>query len=1189
MRFFYSTHAYLVAWLLALFAVQHAVAQQHGSNRLVLDLPPDTLLIALDSVHQTVQLPVHFIVPGSETIRAGRFRLLRGIHYRLDYARGRLQLKQRLPGVDSLQIVLRKYPFPVIERYFHRELQGGDSSGVRDVQDALDSSAVVLRTRPSPFLEEISSYEGNLEKSGTLVRGIQIGSNQDLTLNSGLNLQLSGHITPDVEVVAALTDESTPLQPEGNTQTLREVDKVYVKITSPHVGGTLGDFNMRYQNTSFGNVQRKLQGITLENQVGMATQQVTFGTSRGIFHSVAFLGQEGRQGPYQLTGKNGERDIIVLAGTERVYVNGQLQTRGENNDYVIDYGLGQITFTSKRLITSEDRIEVDFEYTNSFQRYSRNFLGVSSHASRVMGWLDYDVRLFREWDDTNNLLEDSAPLTAQEQEVLRQAGDDPLKAQVSGADSVGMGLGSYVRRDTTLQNGKESYFEYVGRGKGDYTVRFTSVPPGQGSYRRVRLGVYEYVGPGKGNYLPIKLVPLAGDNKFLSTSVGARLAQPLTISAEVGVSQFDRNVFSPLDDQDNQRADFQLQSNYQQPGLRLLGQRLGQLTWRTLYRRREANFVALDRQFHPEFTYRWDLDKSSVNDEETTLETELRYQPVNSVVFRTSLGRLNKGNQISSRRVSVQLDATPHQQPEAHLQVEKIQADRLASSSNWLRGSAWLAYQLGDIRPRLRFRTENRRVREPSGRLTGFFYQEGEASVHLASLGGLEWELRSTFRQDYLYNPRRANQRLKLARTQTHELEASLRPNPHWQGQFSFLFREKDFAPFFEKLPSDSIPVYRANAQFQDTTWRDNQSHLANLNLQYRSTTGSFVGKWDYQVSSELVARREKVFLDVGENRGNYRFDETLGEYVPDPQGNFMLFILPTGTFENVTRLETAWQLTYRPPLSRKKMPRGGLGWLAQNLSTLTYVKVEEESKNRNARDIYLLNFSKFQDPSTTLRGSLVINQDLNFFERHPIWGILVRSRYRNTLSNQFLDATNNEKRIIWERSLQVRRRLNRRKITLTVTYKNTLNRRRVSSLSSRNRNILSQAVEGALNYRPGVRWQLQLGAETGWEQDRNAEQPLRVRFLELKPRAAYSLRGRARFSSNLTLIHVNVTKNPAGRPIPFEMGKGKKEGTSFLLNLRMEYFLSSNVTMTVNYTGRRDAGFSRTIHVGTAEVRAFF
>ena len=54
-------------------------------------------------------------------------------------------------------------------------------------------------------------------------------------------------------------------------------------------------------------------------------------------------------------------------------------------------------------------------------------------------------------------------------------------------------------------------------------------------------------------------------------------------------------------------------------------------------------------------------------------------------------------------------------------------------------------------------------------------------------------------------------------------------------------------------------------------------------------------------------------------------------------------------------------------------------------------------------------------------------------------------------------------------------------------------------------------------------------------------------------------------------------------------MGKGKKEGVSLLWNLRFEYFISSNITTTFNFTGRKDAGAAKTIYLGQAEVRAFF
>ncbi|MEZ4688807.1 MAG: hypothetical protein R3A12_00950 [Ignavibacteria bacterium] len=61
-------------------------------------------------------------------------------------------------------------------------------------------------------------------------------------------------------------------------------------------------------------------------------------------------------GPYYLVGGNNELNILVLSGTEKVYLDGNLMIRGEQADYVIDYGIGTITFNNNRLITSDSRI-----------------------------------------------------------------------------------------------------------------------------------------------------------------------------------------------------------------------------------------------------------------------------------------------------------------------------------------------------------------------------------------------------------------------------------------------------------------------------------------------------------------------------------------------------------------------------------------------------------------------------------------------------------------------------------------------------------------------------------------------------------------------------------------------------------------------------------------------------------------
>jgi hypothetical protein len=91
------------------------------------------------------------------------------------------------------------------------------------IHDELVAELVEEQKVENPFAD----VQSTLQTSGSIMRGVQIGTNRDFSLNSGLNVELSGKLTEDVEIVAALTDEATPIQPEGNTQTLNEIDKVF--------------------------------------------------------------------------------------------------------------------------------------------------------------------------------------------------------------------------------------------------------------------------------------------------------------------------------------------------------------------------------------------------------------------------------------------------------------------------------------------------------------------------------------------------------------------------------------------------------------------------------------------------------------------------------------------------------------------------------------------------------------------------------------------------------------------------------------------------------------------------------------------------------------------------------------------------------------------------------------------------
>ena len=63
-----------------------------------------------------------------------------------------------------------------------------------------------------------------------------------------------------------------------------------------------------------------------------------------------------------MTGKDGNRDIVVLSGTEKVWADGKELVRGKNHDYTIDYSLAEIVFTPRVLMHFDTDLLFEYQY-----------------------------------------------------------------------------------------------------------------------------------------------------------------------------------------------------------------------------------------------------------------------------------------------------------------------------------------------------------------------------------------------------------------------------------------------------------------------------------------------------------------------------------------------------------------------------------------------------------------------------------------------------------------------------------------------------------------------------------------------------------------------------------------------------------------------------------------------------------
>ncbi|MFH0882509.1 MAG: hypothetical protein V2A56_05960 [bacterium] len=1103
--------------------------------------------LTTDSTQSTLRLPYRYLDPASLTIITARDDTLReGDAFSLNATTGVVTWLARRN--DTLQVSFRYLPVSLPDTL---QLYAPERA-VR--ADSLTSEAVYIPAlSPLEFLEREGGTR--LQKRGSILRGVQVGSGQDVSLESGLHLSLEGELARDIRVHALLDDRNLPVQSEGTSRRLGEIDQVYVDIEAGQARGRFGDYRLNLDGGRYGSLDRRLEGAHVSYNDPDLRVTAAGAVTRSIFQTNTFNGSDGVQGPYPLTGREGERDILIVGGSERVWLNGHELVRGENADFTMDYTLGEITFTPRNPIDSESRIEVDFEY--SPEAYPRNLYAGQLAFDNPSGWLNGNVTVMQEGDD------ESRPTGFEMTDAIRrnlsEYGDGAGPAQVFSADSLGPGKADYVRVDTVWTDGNTySAFRFSppgtdGTPTGSWSVIFSNVSGGD--YDReydASLGLFRFawVGPGAGSWAPVRLVPLPQRLRHIATSLSLSPGTLISANADVGVSEYDTNVLSNTGDGNNSG----LAQKYG-ISLRPLGGNTGAAPVEVTasLRNEGARYHAPSRTKEVEYARTWGLDSASTGIREKERSVRLAFRPSPGADVSSGWATLVRGEQTTSDRTDLAARFQRRRFSSTLRADRVISSDRhLGEHSDWVRASGNAGVRLGIWQPEIDGEAEQR----DATRDTTFFghqYSRTRGSWRLTGWRGHEGAI-------YLQTSQRSGEQ-DAGDYQRLWMERGAGGTWNWRAMGLPLRTETEIA-------------------FRDKKWAtadssDVSSRLARLNAGWTPLGGALTTDLAYRLSRTVTRPRVLIAYTVPQGHGDYiRVGD---EYVYDPEiGTIILRPEPTGEALPTTDLAAALNVDWSPhrlPGGAGRIP--GFGW--EDISIVTQLEATEITRWSKPASIALLNLSAFQTDST-VNGRLLWRQDLYLWR--PSREFNARLRYRTEALHTNLYGTGTEQTAsdFWE--LRLRNALGP-----------DLDMETVSSWERRSKDLERRSsgqrfelfgTSSETSWRTGESWTLRVRLRG--RIDRENAVNVEARSLGLGPGVIYALRGRGRLAFDTEVFWVESR----AATLPYELAEGHPRGRNGRVSLRSDIRVGSAMTLRAIYTLRMDEG-REPIHLARVEASATF
>lgn len=979
---------------------------------------------------------------------------------------------------------------------------------------------------------------GNLQVSGSKTIQVSSGSRREMTVDQNLRLSILGQLTPEIAVKAFLSDDNLPVVPEGNTEELRDIDKVLVELTAPAWHATLGDFVARREGTRFGDYRRKLQGISLVADPGRTGFEVLAGSPRGLYRTLQIRGQEANQGPYYLGGSGSAGNLFIVAGSERVTLDGEVLTRGADRDYVIDYVIGTVTFTYRKLVTAESTIVVEFEEGEG--PYGRTVVGGGAGVGFTMPWLGAEGRLrarvIREKDDPNRLR--TGELGDEDAEILRGAGDAVTRAVAGGVVATDPGAGEYDQQDA----GGKTIYVFNPEG-GGFDLSLFYVGPGQGDYELDRLTqtgqkVFRHAGDGLGSYLIGRPVPLPGLQSVATLTADLGDTARSYLRAEWNAGQEDLNQLSARDDQDNAGEATQVSGRWRQDDLRLGGRALGELELIGFWEQKDGQYRPF--QVHKTiFDYaQWGLDDRARTAgflQESERETSLRGTwrsggKGDRLQLDAQLGSLSHGPDLRADQTEARAAWQWAGGRGRHL-VQDARADArdIPLEIRRRNRSHDLAWQLGPVVPTLQHRQRRWEDGEIGGnRAAGFRLEEYGAGLGAAPGRTLLWNI------DF-----------------TRGLADSLRAGTWRRQRDSRTTRASATTGRFAGMRLVGEGTLR---QIRQPDGPDQTTRLGRVNLSARWDRTASAWSLGYRVENSRAEVLDRQIVFVGDGQGDFNSD---GRFVGDEQGDHEMVLV--GTDSLVATTGVVADLNWRQGFRFLGADRWYGAWTATTLAAL-----EARSTTDDVGGLLALEPAVVFDKTTAVLGDLNFSEELVFLQHLRTVDLRSKFSYRETVDRQFADHPEDRTARVWQLTGNVK--LTRRSALKLRWQRDDDRRFTTESNQSARRSllILSRRYEAGWNYSPTT--DLRLGLQVEHLRRRDDISSVAQKEWALRPTGRARLRKEWTLQGDLRFADVN-SEEPVGALRPFFFAQ---PGTNVETSLRLAWDPSRYLSVAASWFSQK-------------------